>query len=79
MEITLMTIGLVITLLIALLGWAWQIGFMSARIHRNEKDLKEIRDNEKEMRIEIRECFDKVYKKIDSLPCHNPKWDRGQC
>ncbi len=68
---------------LALLGWAYQLGFMSARINRNEKDIEELKksaaQNDKDFRSEMREGFGKVYTKIDELPCHNPGWKKDKC
>jgi hypothetical protein len=83
MENILVIAGLIITLGLAILGWAYQLGFMGARVQRNEKDIDALKAkqerNDKDMRTEIRESFNKVYQKLDDLPCHNPKWDREGC
>ena len=83
MEHGLVIAGLALTLLIALLGWVYQLGFMGARVIRNEKDVAEIKSrqeqNEKDLRTEVKEGFSKVYQKIDDLPCHNPGWRKDGC
>jgi hypothetical protein len=76
-------IGLAFTLLIALLGWAYQLGFLSNKIQRSEKDIAEINgklvQNEKDLKGEMRDNFRLMFDKIDGLPCHNPGWKRGDC
>lgn len=83
MENFLIIAGLALTLLLALLGWAYQLGFLGARVQRNEKDIGELKikqdQNEKDLRTEIRDSFNKVYQKIDDLPCHNPAWKKDHC
>jgi hypothetical protein len=83
MEHGLVMAGLALTLLIALLGWVYQLGFMGARVIRNEKDVAEIKSrqeqNEKDLRTEVKDGFSKVYQKIDDLPCHNPGWRKDHC
>jgi hypothetical protein len=80
----------VCTLLLAILGWAYMLGFSNARIVRNERDIETIniklecaqkvtQKREDEFRKEIRESFEKTFKKIDDLPCHNPGWSKGDC
>lgn len=77
-------------LLLALLGWVYQLGFLSARIVRNEKDIEklaqDIKEHEKNTELkdsnwrkEIRESFGKIYQKIDELPCKNPGWNKESC
>ena len=72
----------VIGFVLALLGWAYQMGFLSARIVRNEKDIMELRaksdQSEKDLRLQLSESFSKVYEKLDALPCHNPGWGKGE-
>lgn len=85
-----MTILAAAGLLLALLGWAYQLGFLGAKVQRNVIDIeklnKELDDYKKESskqdmewRKEIRESFDKVYRKIDELPCKKPGWKRENC
>ncbi|HSW40406.1 MAG TPA: hypothetical protein VLL97_13035 [Acidobacteriota bacterium] len=80
---TLQNIGILVTLVLALLGWAYQLGRSDARLGRNEKDIAEIKarrdQNERDTRHEIKEGFDKVYAKLDALPCHNPRWHKENC
>ena len=72
-----------ITLLLALLGWAYQLGRSDARTSRNEQDIARLQqqrdEDEKDLKAELRGSFDKVYKKIDDLPCHNPGWRKDKC
>lgn len=83
MQTGLVIAGLALTLIIALLGWIYQLGFMGARVQRNEKDIDDLKkthdQNEKDLRTEIRESFNKVYAKLDSLPCKNPRWNGDDC
>jgi hypothetical protein len=80
---TLAVVGLVITLGLALLGWAYQLGFMGARVLRSEKDISTLQLKqeraEKEQRDEVKQVLEKVLAKIDELPCHNPGWKKEQC
>ena len=70
-------------LLLALLGWVYQLGFSAARILRNEKDIEELRnkveDREVKFREEVRDNFKGLYRKIDELPCKNLGWKRDDC
>lgn len=72
-----------IGLLLALLGWAYQLGFMGARVLRSERDIAELKQEqtriEREFREEVRRSFTELGGKIDALPCHNPRWDKEQC
>jgi hypothetical protein len=83
MENGLVIAGLGLTLLIALLGWVYQLGFMSARIIRNEKDVADIKNrqeqNERDLRADIKDGFSRVFEKLDDLPCHNPGWRKDGC
>lgn len=70
-------------LLLALLGWVYQLGFSGARLVRNEKDIEDLRKRfeEREMvfRNEVRDSFQRIYQKLDELPCKNPGWKRDDC
>ena len=83
MENVLMIIGLIITLALALLGWAYQLGFMGARVQRNERDIIELGRKQdahaESLRIQMTTGFEKVYEKLDALPCHNPGWREDKC
>ena len=59
---------------LALLGWAFNLGILSARVVRSEKDMET-------MRTETRENQRLLFEKIDKLPCHNPGWkpSKGEC
>lgn len=72
MNMTLQDIGILIALALAMLGWAYQLGRSDARLGRNEKDIAELREL-------IARNFDKVYAKLDELPCHNPRWRMDDC
>jgi hypothetical protein len=85
---TLQDVGVLIAIVLAVLGWAYQLGRSDARLHRNEKDIAEIKSSrvdcrrdhdsfEKDLRREMRESFLKVYEKLDALPCHNPGWGKN--
>lgn len=63
-------------LVIALLGWAYQLGYMQARVNRNEKDVDALN---KEFRKEISESLRRIHEKIDQLPCKNPGWSKEKC
>lgn len=82
MQNTLVIAGLMIPLLLSLLGWAYQLGRSDARTSRNEKDIADLQklreENARELRESITANFDKVYVKLDALPCHNPRW-KGDC
>jgi hypothetical protein len=78
------------TLVLAILGWAYMLGFSNARLIRNERDIEAMnmkldsarkitQDREDEFRKEIRESFEKTYRKLDELPCHNPGWSKKNC
>jgi Tfp pilus assembly protein PilO len=83
-------IGILLTLVLAILGWVYQLGRQDARQSRSEADIQELKalqqackashtQDEKDLRLEIRESFNKVYSKIDALPCHNPGWKKEAC
>jgi hypothetical protein len=87
-EAVLVVLGFVLSLL----GWAYQLGFFAARLGRSEKDINDIKNKDiadlhrkaegilgESFKREVREGFDKIYKKIDDLPCHNPGWDKEKC
>jgi hypothetical protein len=90
MNLTLQDVGIVIALTLTLLGWAYQLGRGDARLARNEKDISKVETSvadlkteraqiEREGRREISEGFDKVYQKLDALPCHTPRWNKDDC
>ena len=68
-------------MLIALLGWAYQLGFMASRVTRGESDIRNLQERmtnhhertdlhpSDEWRKEIRERFDRFDTKLDNLPC----------
>jgi hypothetical protein len=72
-------IGISFALLLAFLGWAYQLGFFSARISRAERDINELKETKKQehaaIALKIESNFTKIFDKIDQLPCHNPKWN----
>ncbi len=80
---TLQDIGILFPVVASILGWVYQLGHSSARLGRNEKDIEALKarqeQSEKDLRIDIRDNFNKVFQKLDDLPCHNPKWDRSDC
>lgn len=80
---TLQDVGILIALVLTLLGWAYQLGRSDARLGRNEKDIAELQayreQNAKELRENMRQSFEKVYNKLDELPCHNPGWRKEGC
>jgi len=63
-------------LFLSLMGWVYQLGYASARINRNEKDIATLNV---EFRKEISESLRRIHEKIDSLPCKNPGWKRSDC
>jgi hypothetical protein len=79
----------VIAILIAIAGWVYQLGRSDARLSRAEQDIvkltskletieKQRAEDEKEFRKELKDGFEKLYKKIDNLPCHNPNWNKKE-
>jgi hypothetical protein len=80
---TLQDVGILFAVVASILGWVYQLGHSSARLGRNEKDIEALKarqeQSEKDLRIDIRDNFNKVFQKLDDLPCHNPKWDRSEC
>jgi hypothetical protein len=90
MNLTLQDAGIVIALTLTLLGWAYQLGRGDARLARNEKDISKVEESittlnteraqtERDAREKMSEGFDKMYKKLDDLPCHNPHWNKDGC
>jgi type II secretory pathway pseudopilin PulG len=73
---TVMAVLAALGLVLALLGWAYQLGRSDARTTRNEQDIAEVRQL---LQTQVRASFEKVYEKIDSLPCHNPGWNKERC
>jgi hypothetical protein len=77
--------------LLSLLGWGYQLGFFAARLTRNEQDVNDIRNKdvvdihrktdqmERDFKEEVRSGFDKVYAKLDNLPCRNLGWGKENC
>lgn len=80
---TLMAIFAGIALLVSLLGWAYQLGFLGARVNRSEQDIAELKriqtQSERDFRAEMRESFGKVYSKLDELPCKNSGFTKEKC
>lgn len=66
----------IIALVIALLGWAYQLGYANARINRNEKDISSLN---KEFRKEVTDSLRRLHDKFDKLPCKNPGWKQDKC
>jgi len=77
-------------LLLSILGWAYQLGYSNARIVRNERDIdaiqRDMKDRalafqkrEDDLRKDISEGFERLYRKLDELPCHSPKWTKDMC
>lgn len=90
MQVNFQDIGIVVGFTLALLGWAYQLGRGDARISRNEKDITKVEESiatlnteraqtERDGREEMTKGFDKVYQKLDALPCHNPRFNKDAC
>jgi hypothetical protein len=90
MENGLVIAGLALPLIMSFLGWAYMLGFSNAKIGRNEKDIEKVNQDISEcsrneavktadFRKEMLAGFNKIYDKIDNLPCHNPKWNKEDC
>ena len=83
MELNFTNAAVTLTFILTILGWAYQLGRGDARLSRNEHDIVELRrqreDNARDLRTELRESFDKVYRKIDELPCHSPAYKKDIC
>ena len=63
-------------LITALLGWAYQLGYMQARVNRAERDIDMLN---REFKKEISESLRRIHEKIDDLPCKNPGWRKDDC
>lgn len=76
-------VGVAITLILAILGWAYQLGRSDARTSRNEQDIAKLQQQREsdldKLTNKISDGFSKVYEKIDDLPCHNPGWNKDGC
>jgi len=66
---TLQDVGIVVALILTLLGWAYQLGFSGARLSRSEKDIEELKKNEKEYRQDLGKSLERIYDKLEALPC----------
>jgi len=75
-NMTLQDVGILVALVLTLLGWAYQLGFSGARLSRSEKDILELKSNEKEYRSELGKNLDRIYDKLDALPCRTADKDR---
>ena len=53
-----------IGLIISIVGWGYNLGYQSARINRNEKDIENIDEK-------ISSGLNRIYDKIDDLPCRD--------
>lgn len=90
MNMTLQDVGILFAVVASILGWIYQLGYASARLQRNEQDIAELKKKHEEARRdraeEIKELQDKIaeglqriYEKLDKLPCKNPGWEQKDC
>lgn len=75
-------IPVLVTLISGLFWLAYRLGQGDTRISRNKEDIKENKktadEGLKNLGHEMKVGFDKVYQKIDDLPCHSPNWASGR-
>lgn len=75
------TAGIIITLLLTLLGGAYKFGRLEEQLSQAKTEINEIkrsrRDDEDSLKHDISKNFDKVFEKIDALPCHMPNPLKG--
>jgi hypothetical protein len=64
-------VGILLTLILALLGWAYQLGFMASRVDRLQKDIDELKQRDKDFKQEINANLIRIYDKLEALPCKN--------
>lgn len=83
MEGTITAILAVCTFLLVLLGWAYMLGITNAKVSRNESDIRDIKNHIngklENLSGKMDTGFGEVYKKIDALPCKNPRWNSENC
>jgi len=90
MHTSLQDVGILFAVIAALLGWVYQLGYASSRLTRNEKDILELKgsneqfrrdheQNDQKAQDKIAEGFQRVYDKLDDLPCHNPGYKKDKC
>jgi hypothetical protein len=77
-------------ILVALAGWAYQLGVMNSRVVENSRALRELQDRmtqhhedvskhtSDEWRAELRLTLHRLEAKIDQLPCKVPEFCRAQ-
>jgi Tfp pilus assembly protein PilO len=89
-SMTLQDIGILFAVVTSLLGWVYQLGYSGARLGRNERDIAELRKGHeqsrrdraaeiKELQEHISEGLERIYGKLDKLPCKNPGWTPKDC
>jgi len=82
MNDVLQNVGILFAVVASILGWAYQLGYSSARLSRNERDIEELKRRQDEARKDraqsiaaldekISAGLDKIYDKLDKLPCKN--------
>lgn len=90
MNMTLQDVGILFAVVASLLGWAYQIGYSSARQKRTEDDVAELKakyeqsrrdraDEIRDLQKSISEGLRLIYEKLDKLPCKNPGWESKDC
>lgn len=90
MNMTLQDVGILFAVVASILGWIYQLGYASARLQRNEQDIAELKKKQDESRRDhakeigaleekISAGLQRIYDKLDKLPCRNPGWDPKDC
>lgn len=90
MNMTLQDVGILFAVVASILGWIYQLGYASARLQRNEQDIAELKKKQDESRRDrareigaleekIGAGLQRIYDKLDKLPCKNAGWKPGDC
>jgi hypothetical protein len=83
MNMTLQDVGILFAVVASILGWIYQLGYSSARLHRNEQDIAELKRKQDErigaLEEKIGAGLQRIYDKLDKLPCKNAGWKPGDC
>ena len=83
MNMTLQDVGILFAVVASILGWIYKLGYSSARLQRNEQDIAELKRKQDErigaLEEKIGAGLQRIYDKLDKLPCKNAGWKPEDC